>query len=132
MIRTAQVTQAVSAMRKARAAPSFSPEPASMRFLIHGDNGGGYHWTIVSDGGETLVRSGSFTSHEEAEQAARIVHGGASRASFGDRSGDAPPSISPRAAMRQRREIGQRREIAWTPSAGWMRAEASADEAVTR
>jgi uncharacterized protein YegP (UPF0339 family) len=91
MTRAAQVTQAVSAMRKARAAPSSLPEPASMAFLIYEDNAGGYHWTIVADGGETLVRSASFRFYEEAEGAARIVHRGASRASFEHRSGDTPP-----------------------------------------
>ncbi|HET7379176.1 MAG TPA: hypothetical protein VFJ24_03950 [Gaiellales bacterium] len=90
MTRAAQVTQAVSAMRKARVAPNSSPEPASLTFLIYEDNAGGYHWTIVADGGEALVRSASFASSEEAEQAARIVHRGASRASFEDRSGDTP------------------------------------------
>jgi uncharacterized protein YegP (UPF0339 family) len=91
MTRAAQVTQAVSAMRRARAAPSSWPEPASLTFLIYADNGGGYHWTIVADGGDTLVRSVSFGSYEEAEQAARIVHRGASRASFEDRSSEPPP-----------------------------------------
>lgn len=91
MTRAAQVTQALSAMRRARAAPSSSPEPASMMFLVFEDNGGGYHWMIVADGGETLVRSASFGSHEEAAQAARIVHRGASSASFEDRSGHPPP-----------------------------------------
>ena len=92
MTRAAQVTQAVSAMRKARAAPSSVPEPASMAFLIYEDNGGGYHWTIVAEGGETLVRSASFASYEAAEQAARIVHRGASRTAFQDRS-TTPPSV---------------------------------------
>jgi uncharacterized protein YegP (UPF0339 family) len=91
MIRAAQVTQAVSAMRKARATSSFLPEPASMTFLIYEDNGGGYHWTIIADGGEILVRSAGFGSHEEAKRAAGIVHQGASRASFAHRSGAPPP-----------------------------------------
>ncbi len=91
MTRTPQVTQAMSAMRKARAAPSSLPEPTSMAFLIYEDNGGGYHWTIVADGGETLVRSASFRSYEDAKQAAGIVHRGASQASVEDRSGQPPP-----------------------------------------
>lgn len=56
-----------------------------MEFLIFEDNGGDYHWTIVADGGETLVRSASFRSYEDAKQAAGIVHRGASQASFEDR-----------------------------------------------
>jgi uncharacterized protein YegP (UPF0339 family) len=79
MTRAAQVTQAVSAMRKARAAPSSLPQTASMVFLIYEDNGGGYHRTTVADAGETLVRSASFGSHEDAQQAAGIVHRGAYR-----------------------------------------------------
>lgn len=82
MTRAAQVTQAVSTTRKARAAPSPQPERPSMAFVIYEDNGGGYHWTIVADRGETLVRSASFRSYEDAKQAAGIVHRGASRASF--------------------------------------------------
>jgi uncharacterized protein YegP (UPF0339 family) len=91
MTRAAQVTQAVSAMRNARATPRSSPEGASMTFHIYEDNGGGYHWTIVADSGKTLVRSVGLASYEDAEQAARIVQRGASRASFEDRSGDTPP-----------------------------------------
>jgi uncharacterized protein YegP (UPF0339 family) len=86
MTRAVQVTQAVSAMRKARAAPSSASEPASMSFVVFEDNGGGYHWTIIADGGETLVQSAGFTSYEDARQAARIVHRGASQASFEDPS----------------------------------------------
>ena len=47
-----------------RAAPSSLPEPASMTFLVDRDNGGRYHWTIIGDGGETLVRSAGFESFE--------------------------------------------------------------------
>lgn len=99
MTRAAQVTQAANAMRKARAAPSSLPEPASLAFRIHEDNGGAYHWTILADGGETLVRSASFGSYEQADHAARVVHCGASRASFEDRS-TAPPPVE----LRTRRD----------------------------
>ena len=91
MTRDPQVTHAISAMRKSRAASSSLAEPASMTFLIDEDNGGGYHWTIVADCGETLVRSAGFECYEEAEQAARIVHRGASQAAFEDRTGDRRP-----------------------------------------
>jgi uncharacterized protein YegP (UPF0339 family) len=91
MTRAAHVTQPVSAMRKGRAAPRSLSEPASMTFLVYEDNAGRYRWTIVADGSETLVRSASFGSYEEAKHAARIVHRGASQASFEDRSGDTPP-----------------------------------------
>ena len=89
MTRATQVRQTVSAMRKARAAPSSSPEPESMTFLVYEDNVGGYHWRIDTDAGETLVRSASFGSHEDARQAASIVHRGASQATF-EHSSDSP------------------------------------------
>ena len=89
MTRSAPPTKAASARRKTRAASAPS-QPAPMKFLVSEENGGGYYWTIVADGGETLVRSASFASCEEAKQAARIVHAGASSASFENRSGDAP------------------------------------------
>jgi uncharacterized protein YegP (UPF0339 family) len=85
MTRSAQATQANTAKRKALR------EPASMKFLVFEDNGGGYHWTIVAASGETLVRSASFASYEDAKQAARIVHAGAASASFEHRAGDTPP-----------------------------------------
>ncbi len=134
MTRAAQVTQAVSAMRKARAAPSSSPEPASMTFLIYEDDGGGYQWTIVADGRETLVRSASFGSYEEAKQAARIVHRGASRASFEDRSGDTPPVDLPRAAISlpRRARGGWMRAAAWTRSRWLDEGGSFSREAVTR
>jgi uncharacterized protein YegP (UPF0339 family) len=62
-----------------------------MKFLVFEDNGGGYHWTIVAASGETLVRSASFASYQDAKQAARIVHAGAASASFEHRAGDTPP-----------------------------------------
>src|SRR5579871_4602552 len=92
MTRATQVKQPVSAMRKARVATTSTPEPASLTFLIYEDNVGGYHWRIVADGGETLVRSASFGSYEDAEQAAGIVHRGASRATFEQTSDNPPPA----------------------------------------
>jgi uncharacterized protein YegP (UPF0339 family) len=62
-----------------------------MKFVVFEDNGGGYHWTIVSRSGETLVQSVGFASYEEAKQAARIVHGGAASARFEDQAAGAPP-----------------------------------------
>lgn len=88
MRRSAHITQLGSANNDARAAPSSPPAP--MKFLVFEDNGGGYHWTIIARGGETLVRSASFASYEEAKQAARIVHGGVASASFEDRASGAP------------------------------------------
>ncbi len=89
MTRLAQATPTVTARRKARAAASALSKPALMKFLIGEDNGGAYHWTIVASSGETLVRSESFATYDEAIQAARIVHGGAGSAPLDDRGGDA-------------------------------------------
>ena len=89
MRRSAHITQTVSTNNDARAAPSSPPAP--MKFLVFEDKGGGYHRTIIARSGETLVRSASFASYEEAKQAASIVHGGVASASFEDRSPDTPP-----------------------------------------
>jgi uncharacterized protein YegP (UPF0339 family) len=55
-----------------------------MQFLVFEDNGGSYRWTIDAGSGDRLVQSASFASYEEAKQAARVVHGGAGSATFGD------------------------------------------------
>jgi uncharacterized protein YegP (UPF0339 family) len=91
MTHSVQTTQAVAAKRKARAAANALSKPASMKFLVSQDNGGAYHWTILAGSGETLVRSASFATYEDATQAARIVHAGAASASFEHLGGDAPP-----------------------------------------
>jgi uncharacterized protein YegP (UPF0339 family) len=62
-----------------------------MKFLVFEDNGGGYHWTILASSDETLVRSASFATYEDAKQAACVVHAGAASASFEPVGGDAPP-----------------------------------------
>ena len=90
MTRSTRVAHAVTALRAARAADSTRSHAASMTFMVFEDNGGGYHWTIIVNG-ETLVRSASFASYEKAEQAARVVHGGASSASFEERAAGIPP-----------------------------------------
>jgi uncharacterized protein YegP (UPF0339 family) len=91
MTRSTPLTQTGTAKRKARATARAPSKPAAMKFLVDEDNGGGYHWTIVAASGEPLVQSASFASYEEAKQAARIVHRGASQAWFEDRSVDTPP-----------------------------------------
>jgi uncharacterized protein YegP (UPF0339 family) len=57
-------------------------ESASQQFLVHRDNGGDYYWAIVGGTGESLARSGSYTSHDDAERAAWCVYDGASSARF--------------------------------------------------
>ncbi len=56
--------------------------PTSLEFLVHQDNGGGYHWEIVAGDGASLAKSVGFASHEDAERAARCVHDGAGGARF--------------------------------------------------
>jgi len=124
MTRSTPLTQAVDAIRKARAAENAGPEPASMKFVVFEDNGGGYHWTIVTDRDETLVRSASFRSYEDAKEAAGIVHRGASRASFEHGSGN-PPLV----ALPARRNAARDRSDAerWLDEGG-----SFSSEAVTR
>ena len=94
-----------------------------MRFVVFEDNGGGYHWTIVADGGETLAQSASFGSHEEAKRAARIVQDGAFSASFEDRTDEAVPVDLParRAAAAARDRVDAER---WLDEGGSFNSEA--------
>ena len=77
-----------TAIRKAQAAKRVASgtvdvsESGSMGFLVFRDNGGEYHWTIVTGSGESLAQSGSFASHKDAERAARYVYEGAGSARF--------------------------------------------------
>ena len=61
---------------------------ASLEFLVYRDNGGGYHWEIVGEGGESLAQCGNFASCDEAERAALRVHDGAGTARFEPRGGE--------------------------------------------
>jgi uncharacterized protein YegP (UPF0339 family) len=91
MTRPAKATHAIVGNGTARAAARALPKPTAMKFVVFEDNGGGYHWTIVTASGETLVQSASFASYEEAKQAARVVHAGAASASLEPLAGDIPP-----------------------------------------
>ena len=57
-------------------------ESASQEFLVHRDNGGDYYWEIVGGSGESLARSGSFASRDDAERGARCVYDRAGSARF--------------------------------------------------
>ncbi len=100
MTHSTQLTQAVDAVPKARATANPVPEPASMKFLVFEDNGGGYHWTIVAARGKRLVQSTSYASYEEATEAAHAVHAGAASASIEPLSGNTP-SVDLRARREQ-------------------------------
>jgi uncharacterized protein YegP (UPF0339 family) len=73
--------KAHSATSPAHAARNVS-EAASLAFRTYRDNGSNYHWEIADRGGEILAHSGSFTSQDDAERAARKVHEGARSARF--------------------------------------------------
>jgi uncharacterized protein YegP (UPF0339 family) len=98
---------------------------ASMEFRIDEDNGGGYHWTIVARGGESLVQSPSFASYEDAEHAARVVRDGAGSARFGFQPGaERAVDLSARrelAAARESSEAGR-----WLDDGGGLISEAVA------
>ncbi len=91
MTRSVRATRPVAARRKAPASATALSEPASLKFLVFENNGGAYYWTIVAGRGETLVRSASFATYEEAKQAACIAHAGVGSASLEHLAGDGPP-----------------------------------------
>jgi uncharacterized protein YegP (UPF0339 family) len=91
MTRSTPLEKAVAAKRKAMAAAIALAEPASMEFRVFEDNRGGYQWTIVGPSGQSLAQSASFTSSEEAKQAARLVHAGAGSASLEHLEGATSP-----------------------------------------
>jgi uncharacterized protein YegP (UPF0339 family) len=95
-----------------------------MKFVVFEDNAGGYHWTILTASGETLVQSASFASHEEAKQAARIVHGGAASASLEPLAGDIPPGelVAGRTARAVRDDLDAER---WLDEGGSFSSEAA-------
>ena len=53
---------------------------ASLEFLVFEDNGGNFHWTVVTASGERLAQSPRFGSYEDADAAARRVRDGAGSA----------------------------------------------------
>jgi hypothetical protein len=59
---------------------------ASLEFFVFEDNGGGFHWAIVT--GESVAQSGSFESYEEAAYAGRYVRDAAESARFERRAAE--------------------------------------------
>jgi uncharacterized protein YegP (UPF0339 family) len=125
MTRSGALIPPVSANGKVRRTPRARPEPVAMKFLVFEDNSGGYHWTIVADGGETLVRSSSFASYEQARQAAHVVHAGAGSASF-EQGPDNPPLVDLPA---RRNAVSARDRL---DAERWLDEGGSFSEAVTR
>jgi uncharacterized protein YegP (UPF0339 family) len=54
----------------------------SLEFLVYQDNASDFYWEIVGEPGESLARSGSFASRDDAERAAQRVYDGAGSAQF--------------------------------------------------
>ncbi|MGZ4197271.1 MAG: hypothetical protein ACXVFQ_13305 [Solirubrobacteraceae bacterium] len=72
-----------TATRQARTTASralVASESVSMEFLIVEDNGGDYHWTLLDRNGDSLARSPSLASYQDAKSAARVVLAGAESA----------------------------------------------------
>ena len=76
----ATATKKARAVTGANRGTVVASESVSMEFLIVEDNGGDYHWTLMDRDGNSLARSPSFTSYEDAEDAARVVLAGAGSA----------------------------------------------------
>ena len=75
----ATATKAARAPSANRAAVSAS-ESVPVECVIVEDNSGEYHWTLLDRDGNSLARSPSFASYEQAEDAARVVLAGAASA----------------------------------------------------
>lgn len=65
------------------------PTPDEPRFAVFSDNGGRYHWEILAADGESLARSGGFSSEKEASKAARSVCTGAGPVDLSGAASDA-------------------------------------------
>ena len=76
----ATATKQGRAPRGASRGREAASESASMEFLIVEDNGGKYQWTLLDREGNRLARSPRLVSHEQAEDAARVVLAGAGSA----------------------------------------------------
>jgi hypothetical protein len=86
MTRSTQLTQA--GQTKHRAGARGVSAPASMKFLSFEENGGDFHWAIVTASGDDRVQSATLVSYEEAKQAAGVVCSGAVSAPLENREAD--------------------------------------------
>ena len=84
-----------------------------MQFLIFEDNGGNYHWTLRDGNGDSLARSLSVASSEDAEDAARFVLAAAVSAHIERRAGtDSPVDIlARREAVVRHEDTGAKRGL---------------------
>ena len=78
----ATATKKIHAARPVAARARDVSESAPLEFVVYQDNASDYYWEIVGERGESLARSGSFASDDDAERAARRVYDGAGSARF--------------------------------------------------
>jgi len=76
----ATATKQARVYRRATRGALVASETVTMQFRIFESNGGDYHWTLVDRNGGNLARSPSLASHQDAEDAARVVLAGAGSA----------------------------------------------------
>ncbi|MHB8490928.1 MAG: YegP family protein [Solirubrobacteraceae bacterium] len=82
-----------TAPHDARAAQDGSKQ-APMNFLVYEDNGGEYHWSIVSGDGATLSQSEGFASYADADREAHRIHQGIGSARFTPRHENDLPLVA--------------------------------------
>ena len=70
-----------------------APAATSMEFRVYEDNGGRYHWAILSGAGATLAKSEPFATHGDAEHAAADVRAGAARAQLDHSNAEQPLAV---------------------------------------
>jgi uncharacterized protein YegP (UPF0339 family) len=96
----------------------------SMEFLIFEDNGGHYHWAIVTGDDSTLARSEGFASYDDAEKAASDVRDGAGSAVLERRgTGALPVDLSARRDAKSDASDAER----WLDEGGSFSSEAVAE-----
>ena len=110
--RPSQIAQALSVLRSGQARSDLRAEPASMRFVVREDDGGGYRWTLVAGDGERIAQSSRFSSYQEAARAARIARAGAGAATIEERPADNPP-VDLAARRHMVKERDQREARGW-------------------
>jgi uncharacterized protein YegP (UPF0339 family) len=101
MTRSTPLAQAASGQTKHPAGAGAASARGSMKFLSFEDNGGDFHWALVTASGDCLGQSASFASYNQAKQAAGVVRSGAVSAPPENRADDPAPL-----------ELGARRETA--------------------
>jgi uncharacterized protein YegP (UPF0339 family) len=117
-----------TATKKARAPRRISgggARSSDLEFLVFEDNAGSYCWVIVTATGEQLAQSPRFTTHEDAQAAARRVRDGAGSAQLERHEGAAlPVDLAARRAAASRDDFDAER---WLDEGGAHSAAVSAE-----